>query len=328
MIPLAQAIRSCISRIPPDRVLVLITYICLGTVAAHAQNATWLLNPGTGDWNTAANCTPATVPTGTATFGASNTTTITISSTTVVGTLQFNAGAPAYTFNVSAILLVNGTGTLILSGANTYRGATNVELGTLQAGSTTALSANSAFSVTALLDLHGFNNTIGSLSGTGIVTNNGASPATLSAGGSNSNTTFAGTLTDGSDSLGFAKGGLGVTILIGGNTYTGGTTINAGTLQIGDSGTSGSIAGNVTDNATFAFNRSDSVTFSGVISGTGALVQMGPGTLTLTGDNSYGGGTTINTGASLQLGTMAAQPAASLAMWLTTVRSYSTAQTV
>ena len=48
--------------------------------------------------------------------------------------------------------------------------------------------------------------------------------------------------------------------------------------------------------------RSDSVTFGGVISGTGALLQMGSNTLTLTGDNSYGGGTTINTGATLQLG--------------------------
>jgi len=199
-------------------------------------------------------------------------------------------------------LIKTGAGTLILTGTNTYSGDTNVALGTLQAGSSTALSANSAFSVISLLDLHGFNNTIGSLSGTGVVTNNGGSPATLTVGGNNTNTTLNGSLTDGSNSLAFTKTGLGVMILTGGNTYTGGTTINAGTLQIGNGGTSGSIAGDVSDNATFAFNRSDSVTFGGVISGTGALVQMGSGTLTLTADNSYGGGTTINTGATLQLG--------------------------
>src|SRR5271166_5355040 len=199
-------------------------------------------------------------------------------------------------------LTKNGTGTLILTGANTYSGDTNVALGTLQAGSSTALSANSAFSVISLLDLHGFNNTIGSLSGTGVVINNGGSPATLTVGGNNTNTTFSGSLTDGSNSLAFTKTGLGVMILAGGNTYTGGTTINAGTLEIGNGGTSGSIAGNINDNATVAFNRSDSVTFGGVISGTGALVQMGSGTLTLTADNSYGGSTTINTGSTLQLG--------------------------
>ena len=178
-------------------------------------------------------------------------------------------------------LTKDGPGTLILSGASTYSGNTNVALGTLQAGSSTALSANSAFSVISLLDLHGFNNTISSVSGTGVVTNNGAGPATLTVGRSNTSATFSGTLTDGSDSLGFAKTGDGTVILTGGNKYTGGTSITAGTLQIGNGGTSGSIVGNVSDNGTFAFDRSDSVTFGGVISGTGALVQMGSGTLTL-----------------------------------------------
>lgn len=67
----------------------------------------------------------------------------------------------------------DGPGTLILAGANTYRGATNVAVGTLVAGSSKALSASSAFTVNSVLDLNGFNNAIGSLSGTGMVTNNG-----------------------------------------------------------------------------------------------------------------------------------------------------------
>ena len=57
----------------------------------------------------------------------------------------------------------------------------------------------------------------------------------------------------------------------------------------------GSITGNVTDNGTFAINRSDTYTFGGVISGTGSFVQMGPGTVVLTGNNTYSGGTTLST---------------------------------
>ena len=55
----------------------------------------------------------------------------------------------------------------------------------------------------------------------------------------------------------FTKNGAGTLGLSGANTYTGGTTISAGTLQIGNGGTSGSIVGNVTNNADLAFNRSD-----------------------------------------------------------------------
>ena len=80
------------------------------------------------------------------------------------------------------------------------------------------------------------------------------------------------------------------------STYSGGTTIGAGTLQLGAGGTSGSILGNVADNGTLAFNRSDTVSFRGVISGTGLVNQIGSGTTVLTGNNSYGGATTVSAG--------------------------------
>src|SRR5262249_51651393 len=71
----------------------------LAAMPARAQDATWQLNPGTADYNTAANWTPATVPTGTAFFGATNAPNLTFSSAaTIVGGWTFNAGAPAYTF--------------------------------------------------------------------------------------------------------------------------------------------------------------------------------------------------------------------------------------
>jgi fibronectin-binding autotransporter adhesin len=66
-----------------------------------------------------------------------------------------------------------GTGTLTLSENSSYNGTTIVSAGTLRAGSTTGFSSMSAFTVNSTLDLNGFNNTIGSLSGNGTVTNNG-----------------------------------------------------------------------------------------------------------------------------------------------------------
>src|SRR5439155_4178495 len=77
------------------------------------------------------------------------------------------------------------------------------------------------------------------------------------------------------------KSGTGTLVLAGPATHTGGTTVSAGTLQIGAGGTTGSIAGNITDNATVAFNRSDALTYSGVLSGSGALTKDGAGTLHL-----------------------------------------------
>jgi autotransporter-associated beta strand protein len=69
------------------------------------------------------------------------------------------------------------------------------------------------------------------------------------------------------------KMGAGTLTLSGSNTYTGGTIITGGTLQLGNGRTSGSIVGNVTDNGTLTFDRSDVVTFAGVISGTGGVAQ-------------------------------------------------------
>lgn len=74
-----------------------------------------------------------------------------------------------------------GAGTLTLSGAGSYSGPTNVSAGTLQAGAANVLSPNSAFAIAsgATVDLNGFNQTIGGLSGTGAVVNNGGVTPTL-----------------------------------------------------------------------------------------------------------------------------------------------------
>ncbi|MCS5616940.1 MAG: autotransporter-associated beta strand repeat-containing protein, partial [Pirellulales bacterium] len=104
-------------------------------------------------------------------------------------------------------------------------------------------------------------------------------------------------ITDGAaTSGGITKAGPGTMRLTATNTYSGGTTISAGTLTIGNGGTTGSILGNVTNNGTLAFNRSDEVVFSGGISGSGGLVKDGAGELILEADNTYNGTTTINAG--------------------------------
>lgn len=97
------------------------------------------------------------------------------------------------------------------------------------------------------------------------------------------------------------QAGAGTTVLTANNDYTGGTTINAGALQLGNGGTSGTILGNVTNNGALSFNRSNTLTFGGVISGIGAVTQDGVGTTALTADNTYAGGTTITAG-TLQIG--------------------------
>src|SRR5204863_328044 len=90
--------------------------------------------------------------------------------------------------------------------------------------------------------------------------------------------------------------GAGTSILTAANTYSGGTTIIAGALQVGDGGANGSLVGDVVNNGSLTFNRSDSVTFSGLVSGTGGLRQIGTGVLTLSGLNTYLGATSITAG--------------------------------
>ena len=92
------------------------------------------------------------------------------------------------------------------------------------------------------------------------------------------------------------KAGSGTLILTGTASYTGGTTVSGGTLQIGAGGTTGSLTGNITDNASVVFNRANDLAFAGDISGTGLFTKQGTNTLTLTGDISASVHTGVSAG--------------------------------
>jgi len=105
-------------------------------------------------------------------------------------------------------------------------------------------------------------------------------------------------------SSGLSKLGNGTLILAAENIYTGTTNIQLGTLQIGNGGTTGSILGNISNNAELIFNRSDDVTFGAMTVGSGSMKKSGTGTLTLTGTNSSIGGTTVSEGTLLANSTL------------------------
>ena len=114
--------------------------------------------------------------------------------------------------------------------------------------------------------------------------------------------TQSGVISESGGSFGPVKIGGGTLVLTANNTYTGTTVISDGTLQVGDGRTTGSIPSSiVNDNGSLVFDRSDNITFSGRITGTGNVVQAGPGTLALTGQALYTGGTVVTGGGTLSV---------------------------
>ena len=165
--------------------------------------------------------------------------TITNNSTSAAGRAVFQInGTPAFSGSIVdggtkalaiTIAASTGTGIWILSGTNTYSGATTINNGTLEAASTTALSPNSAYSLASgkTLDLANFNNSIGSLTGAGNLT---LGSATLTLGNDSTSPTFSGAI---SGAGGVIKTGGGNQTLSGSIGYGGDTTVSQGVLSLG-----------------------------------------------------------------------------------------------
>ncbi|CEJ66089.1 MULTISPECIES: autotransporter outer membrane beta-barrel domain-containing protein [Citrobacter] len=197
-----------------------------------------------------------------------------------------------YTATIDSVIRGTGglnkgdLGTLILTGNNTYSGGTTITSGTLQVAGDTNLGAAE----------------------TGITFNGGtlkygeafdtARQVTLESGGGTFDTNGhdVSLLTEVEGNGQLTKTGKGSLTLTLDNTYTGGTTIEQGVLQLGTGGTIGSIEGDIVDNGVLNVNRADTLALSGNISGEGQLHQTGSGTTELQGQNSYSGATLITSG--------------------------------
>lgn len=261
--------------------------------------------------------------------GTGGTTTIRVGDGTTSGSAMIATIASELTG--SSALLKDDYGTLVLTGNNSYTGGTQVAAGTL-IGSVASIRGDIANAGTVVFDqgtdatlsaaISAYGGVAGEMvkRGGGTLTLTGLSVLDWSVEAGvlvSQSTIFSGDLsisagagfvfdqtvsgTYGGDVSGqgtLTITGGGTVILTGDSSHTGGTTIVAGsTLQVGDGGTSGSLSGDVAVDGTLAFDRSDALTFSGLLSGSGAIRQLGSGRTVLTGNSSgFAGTTTVEDG--------------------------------
>ncbi|EEM6799984.1 fibronectin-binding autotransporter adhesin ShdA, partial [Salmonella enterica subsp. enterica serovar Corvallis] len=234
------------------------------------------------------------------------------------GVLKVGEGELENTLFGSGSLVKTGTGELTLSGDNSYSGGTTITGGTLTADHADSLGSGDIDNSGVLKVGEGdLENT---LSGSGSLVKTGTGELTLSGDNSYSGgtTITGGTLTaDHADSLGsgdidnsgvlkvgegelkntlsgsgsLVKTGTGELTLSGDNTYSGGTTISDGTLIADHADSLGT--GAIANSGVLQVGEGE---LENTLSGSGSLVKTGTGELTLSGDNSYSGGTTISDG--------------------------------
>ncbi|KAE9636641.1 autotransporter outer membrane beta-barrel domain-containing protein [Aeromonas veronii] len=195
-------------------------------------------------------------------------------------------------------LFKDGAGELTLSAQNTYTGQTDINDGTLllsRAGDishSNRVNLNSSGAVLDISQLSATSTNINNLSG---VAQSSVVLGDKTLGVNNNQTTeFAGSASgDGGLSL-----NAGHLILSGDNTFTGLTRVAApSSLQIGKGQDTGSILGDLENNGTTTFDRSDSLEYAGRVSGTGELVKEGAGDVLLSRTGSSTGKVTVNSGA-------------------------------
>ena len=218
-------------------------------------------------------------------------------------------------------LIKLGQGTLTLAGANTYTGGTNVREGTLRIGANERLLNTGGLTISGgTFNLQTFSETVGAVRlASGSIIGTGAGTLTGSSYTMESGTASA--ILAGTAAL--TKNTAGTVTLSGVNTYTGGSTINAGTVVVNSAASLGALSGSLLLNAgtleiatgfssgrsitlgdatsTFQVDSAQTYTVSSGIIGSGALNKTGAGTMTLTGASSYSGGTDVR-GGTLRLG--------------------------
>ncbi len=240
---------------------------------------------------------------------------VTFNSTTTTYSLSgspitnFSAGTP------TTLSVLNG-GAVFLNMANTYSGGTTILNGQLNINNASAIGTgpltilggaiDNTSSGAIALTTNNSENWNGSFSfggtnslnlGTGAVTL-GQNGVTVTVNGNNP-LTVGGAIGDGGLNYSLTVAGSGTLILTGNNTYSGTTTINSGTLQIGNGGSTGSLQTNIANSGSLVFDLSSTFIYGAggnIISGSGSVTQAGAATLILAGPNSYSGSTFINAG--------------------------------
>ena len=308
-----------------------------------APNGNWSIG-GTANWKSGASSVTYTETAGVGSRvllndAASGTTTVNLTTTLSPLGITVNNPTKDYTFSGSGKLsgagglTKQGSGTLTLAqtGVNDFSGSIFVGSGgKLQVGSggTAGNLGSGPIAVDGTLEFNRSDDLTlsNAISGAGGLSKLGANTLTL-AGVANYNglTTISGgtlvvspsaTATLSGDITGggsLALNGLGTLILSGaGNTYSGGTLVASGTLQIGDGSNPGSLPGNVTNQASLVFNGGG-YNLANAISGSGSVSSIGLGcSLTLAGANTYTGPTIIKNSGTLYLGASGAMSPQSL----------------
>jgi autotransporter-associated beta strand protein len=304
------------------------------TATSIVVGGTLALNVGGAGEFTAADVTTL-LGLGTATGGFQSGSAIGLDTTNASGgNFAYNAAIVNPNGGANALGLTKlGTGWLTLTAANTYTGGTTINGGTLKlSGAGTLGNSSGALTVNTggTLDLNAASQGVGNLTGSGgAVVNNGGSAVTLSIGNANGGGgNYSGVIADNNNStsgtVALTKIGTGTITVSGANTYTGVTTVSAGTLRIGASGCLADTGTLIVNGGTFGlqtFNEtvgavtlsSGSITGSGgilngssyniqsgsisaILAGTATLVKSTSGIVTLSGANSYTGATVVNGG--------------------------------
>ncbi len=228
----------------------------------------------------------------------------------IVGGVTDNGGTSVSLIKAGTGGLSMGTGTFSYTGDTIVNDGILHNIANIPSGAGKGnLVVNSRGIVAIGLGNSGGTRTINGLSNTtlggGTVNNQtfsttAAATSFLDLGNNDGSATFSGVITG---AFGIIKSGTGTQTLSGANTYTGTTTISAGTLQLGDTGATGSLSpsSTIVNNGTFTVARNNAVSqgthFSGApITGTGGFTQFGAGTTTLNAANTYTGLTAINAG--------------------------------